>query len=149
MAIIVHVFPLNFCIICSLAHLLIEKGNQFSLTTEDIYFITGRNEVVAKVIFLHLSFCSRGGGGFSLAGAGGLPGRTPPCQGEPPRTRGPHPPGLETPTPWDQRPTPRDWRPPQTRHTPPEADASIRSMSGRYASYWNAFLFFLCCQQKI
>ena len=27
--------------------------------------------------------------------------------------------------------------------TPPEAELGIRSMSGRYASYWNAFLFFL------
>ena len=31
--------------------------------------------------------------------------------------------------------------PPRTRHTPPpEADSGIRSTSGRYASYWNAFL---------
>ena len=28
-------------------------------------------------------------------------------------------------------------------HTPPEADPGIRSMSGRYASYWNAFLYIL------
>ena len=42
----------------------------------------------------------------------------------------PLPPGADTPpkqTPWEQ--------------TPPEADSGIRSMSGRYASYWNAFLF--------
>ena len=33
--------------------------------------------------------------------------------------------------------------PPRTRHHPPggEADSSIQSTSGRYASYWNAFLF--------
>ena len=31
---------------------------------------------------------------------------------------------------------------PQSRHPPPrEADSGIRSMSGWYASYWNAFLF--------
>ena len=38
--------------------------------------------------------------------------------------------------------TPPIGTPPQTRPPPPsrEADASIRSMSGRYASYWNAFL---------
>ena len=41
-------------------------------------------------------------------------------------------------TPLDQ--TPPDQTPPDQAH-PPEADASIRSMSGRYASYWNAFLF--------
>ena len=33
--------------------------------------------------------------------------------------------------------------PPQGADPPPEADPSIRSMSDRYASYWNAFLFFL------
>ena len=45
---------------------------------------------------------------------------------------------------------PRDQAPPTDQtHTPPpdqappprEADARIRSMSGRYASYWNTFLF--------
>ena len=38
------------------------------------------------------------------------------------------PPGLSTP--------------PGTKYTPPcrEADSGIRSTSGRYASYWNAFL---------
>ena len=53
---------------------------------------------------------------------------------------------------WD---TPWTRHPPGTRQTPPgpgrppldgeplpwEADSSIRSTSGRYASYWNAFLF--------
>ena len=39
-------------------------------------------------------------------------------------------------------------RPPRSRQTPPhstppEADCSIRSTSGRYASYWNAFLLLL------
>ena len=94
----------------------------------------------------------------------------PPCQGEPPlpgRTPpGPDPPLDQAdppnqaepplgPDPPDQTP-PRPGRPPQTRQTPldqadpqppgpgrpppPEADSSIRSTSGRYASYWNAFL---------
>ena len=81
---------------------------------------------------------------------------TPP-QSRPPRTR--YPPGADTPGP-DTPPRPHPPgadTPPQTRHPPeqtppgpdtpldqtppPEADASIRSMSGRYASYWNAFLF--------
>ena len=30
--------------------------------------------------------------------------------------------------------------------TPPEADSGIWSTSGRYASYWNAFLFLLSFQ---
>ena len=54
---------------------------------------------------------------------------------------------------WDARPSldhadpPRPGRhPPRTRQTPPrEADSSIRSMSGRYASYWNAFLYLTVC----
>ena len=44
----------------------------------------------------------------------------------------PDPPGPCTPPGAD---TPPDQAPPR------EADARIRSMSGRYASYWNAFLF--------
>ena len=85
--------------------------------------------------------------------------QTPPEQ-TPPRADIPYPLAADTPqskhhpqadpsgadppradTPWS--------RPPQSRHpradTPPpqKADSSIRSMSGRYASYWNAFLFSL------
>ena len=58
-----------------------------------------------------------------------------------------HPPRADTPPPWEQKPSPRSRHPPRSRNPPPEqtppreADASIRSMSGRYASYWNAFLF--------
>ena len=56
------------------------------------------------------------------------PGRQPPPgPGRPSRTRDP---------PRDQADTP-----PRPETPPREADASIRSMSGRYASYWNAFLF--------
>ena len=49
----------------------------------------------------------------------------------PPRSRPPS--GAGPPAP------PRE----QTPHR--EADASIRSMRGRYASYWNAFLFIRVC----
>ena len=104
---------------------------------------TGRNEVVAKVIFLHLSVISSQGGSASVHA--GIP---------PPRTR--HPPRADTPR--DQAP-PLGADPPQSRppradtlwdqaHPPPrEADSGIRSMSGRYASYWNAFL--LCISLEI
>ena len=59
------------------------------------------------------------------------PGRPPRDQADPPPPQGPgRPPGPGRQTP------------PRTRQTPPpEADSSIRSTSGRYASYWNAFLF--------
>ena len=61
------------------------------------------------------------------------PGRTPPDQGEPPRP-GRHPPGTR--------------ENPPSRETPPrEEDCSIRSMSGRYASYWNAFLSYMFCKK--
>ena len=96
------------------------------------------------------SFCSQGGEGFSQPGGFSLP---PPRHGEPPRSRHPPPPGWRTPpgmenhpppgwrtththTPPGRRTTPPGWRPPH-----PEADSGIRSTIGRYASYWNAFLF--------
>ena len=93
------------------------------------------------------------------------PEQTPPRSRHPPKQTPPgsrHPPEADTP----QADTPQS-RPPQSRHThpspradtpqadtpqsrpPPEADSGIQSMSGRYASYWNAFLliivFFLFC----
>ena len=46
------------------------------------------------------------------------------------------PPGADTPP--EQIPLRN--RPPQSRHPPREADSGIRSTSGQYASYWNAFL---------
>ena len=58
------------------------------------------------------------------------PGRPPPDQADPPRMENPPGPG---------RPPPGPGRPPPPR----EADSSIRSTSGRYASYWNAFLCLL------
>ena len=91
--------------------------------------VTGRNEVEAKVIFLHLSVIH------SVHKGGGLPQcmlgyHTPP---------GVTPPRADTPnTPPDQTSPGAD--PPWSR--PPAADPpqSRRSTSGRYASYWNAFL---------
>ena len=78
-------------------------------------FITGRNEVVAKVIFLQVCVCPRGG-------------CLPQCML-----------GCHTPPRWR---TPPGWRTPLPPPPPPpgEADSSIRSTSGRYASYWNAYL---------
>ena len=78
------------------------------------------------------------------------PGRHPPWQGEPPLAG--RPPRQGEPPP-DQADSPGRETPPQTRQTPPagrtppprEEDCSIRSMSGRYASYWNAFLSNLNC----
>ena len=53
---------------------------------------------------------------------------------------------------WDQAPPPQDRHPSGTRHTPPgpgthpsrsRACWEIRSTSGWYASYWNAFFLFV------
>ena len=81
---------------------------------------------MAKVIYLHLSVILFTGGSASVHA--GIP-----------------PPWDQAQPPWDQAP-PRTRHPPQSRHppgpgTPREADSCIRSMSGRYASYWNALLF--------
>ena len=92
----------------------------------------------------------------------GLPqcmlGYPPPWSRHPPRSRHPEPPQTR------HHPPPGPGRPPQTRQTPPDqvppqeqtppgadtptptpplppgSDCSIRLMSSRYASYWNAFL---------
>ena len=51
--------------------------------------------------------------------------------------------GMPDPPRPGRHPLPRPGRhPPRTRQTPPQvADSSIRYTSGRYASYWNAYLF--------
>ena len=84
--------------------------------------VTGRNEVVAKVMFLLVSVILLTVGGVCLSACWDT---TPPLGSR-------HPPREADPTPEADTPT------------PPEADTppGIRSMSGRYASYWNAFLFY-------
>ena len=108
------------------SHLTAEQkaiGRAFQTLVEDnlIWFvITGRNEVVAKVMFLHLSVILFTGGVCLSA-----------CWDTTSRIR--YPPGAATPPPPKQTP-------PRSR-PPTEADSGIWSMSGRYASYWNAFLY--------
>ena len=130
--------------------------------------ITGKNEVLAKVIFSHLSVILFTGGGLA---------RRPPCWKENPPSWMENPPGwMESPPPagrrtpsagWRTHPPPTGrrtppagWRPPQLEGEPPrlegeppgwketpprEADSGIRSTIGRYASYWNAFLLKNMC----
>ena len=103
--------------------------------------ITGRNEVVAKVIFLHLSvILFTGWEGVCLSACWD----TPPDQTPPPWIRLHPPDQADTTPPLDQTPPPTT---PRTRHhhppdqadtlqhppdqaDPPEADSSIRSTSG-------------------
>ena len=113
--------------------------------------ITGCNEVVAKVIFLHLFvILFTGGGGVCLGACWDttpLGSRHPPRADNPPEQMSPgsrHHPGSRHPLGADTSPR-ADFPPgadPPPQQTPPwKADSGIRSMSGRYASYWNAFLF--------
>ena len=117
--------------------------------------VTGRNEVVAKVMFLLVCVILFTGGSASVH-AEIIP--TPH-----PRSMHPTPYPREACTPWEAH-TPRSTPPLRSTHPsgsmhpigsmhplpgeardpspPPEADSGIQSMSGRYASYWNAF--FLC-----
>ena len=141
--------------------------------------ITGRNEVVAKVMFLQLCVILFTGG-VCLSACwdtphqgdpfppkkeappaketphegeppcqGGCQEGGPPSQGDPPKKEAPK---KETPqeggtpkedplkkeTPQEGSTPPKE-APPQ-EGDPQEADSGIRSMSGQYASYWNAFL---------
>ena len=70
------------------------------------------------------------------------PGR-PPQQGEPPGRENPL--GRENPSGTKKNPPPGPGRPPPGR----EEDCSIRSMSGRYASYWNTFLLIVTFKEII
>ena len=76
----------------------------------------------AKVMFLQASVILSAGGGL--------------WQGDPPGRE--NPPGRDN-SPLAGRTPPQQGEPPGTKH-PREADSSIRSTSGWYASYWNAFL---------
>ena len=141
--------------------------------TMQFNIFTGRNEVLAKVMSLHLSVILLTGGG--LPGPqGGVPDQEPPSEqagppeqagaplglGRYPQTRQEPPgPGRKPPEAGRNppRPDPPRTRPPSPRPDPPgpnpppplrdqtprpgTADSGIRSTFGRYASYWNAFVF--------
>ena len=88
--------------------------------------VTGRNEVVAKVIFLHLFvilFTGGGGGGIPEGTEADPPGLYPPSEQTPPQTR--HTPRANTPRtrPPGSRPlrdqTPLDQTPPEQTPAPP------------------------------
>ena len=116
-----------------------DMGNKWAVRILlECILVTGHNEVVAKVMFLQVCVCPQGGGCLPQCMLGY---QTPLGPGRPPS---PH------------QAAPRTRQTPQTRHTPPgpgrpprEADCSIRSMSGWYASYWNAFLLILCVKKCV
>ena len=96
----------------------------------------------AKVIFSQACVCPQGGRGVCLSACWDTPlsrpplgADTPPGSHTPPRDHT-HPPGADPPRPG----TPPGGDTPPDQAPPREADCSIRLTSGRYASYWNAFL---------
>ena len=103
--------------------------------TQDISFYRPQRSCGHGNIFTPVchSFCSQGGGeGVCLSACLD----TTPREQTPPRREQTPPAGSRPPgTTHIPLPTPRSRQPPR------EADSGIRSTSGRYVSYWNAFLF--------
>ena len=97
-----------------------------------ISFITGCNEVVTKVMFLLVSVILLTGGSASVH-AGIPPPLREACA---PRK---HASPWEASTP-PEACTPLQKQAPSRKHAHPHPPG-IPSMNGRYASYWNAFLF--------
>ena len=117
----------------------------------------------AKVMFLQASIILLTGGvsasvhagipppgNHTPPGADTPPGPDTPGIRHPPGTRHPrdqtppradtHPPGADPPGPDTH---PQSTHPPQSTPPPPGKDSGIRSTTGRYASYWNVFLFIM------
>ena len=59
-----------------------------------------------------------------------------------------HPP-PQPDTPWSRHPLPEQGTDTPPPPPPREADSGIQSTSGRYASYWNAFLFISIPNEQI
>ena len=86
---------------------------------------------------VYQEFCPQGGSASVHAGIH-----------HPPPTRTRHTPLGVDPPDQAHHPPPEEQTPPipatpPGADTPPEADCSMRSTSGRYASYWNAFLYLI------
>ena len=115
--------------------------------TQDISFYRPQRSCGHGNIFTPVchSFCSRGGGGGLSQCMLGYHPPTHPGSRTPGTTHIPlpTPPGVDNPpgTTHIPSPPPRSRQPPRDQTPPREADSGIRSTSGRYASYWNAFLF--------
>ena len=94
----------------AVSHIMLEAYKKYILVALMLHgkvfvLITGRNEVVAKVIFLHLFvilFTGRG-----VSSKENPPAReNPPCQEEPPGRENPPPPGNRPPPPLPGRTPP-------------------------------------------
>ena len=116
-------------------------------------FADGNNcQLRLENIFMHKYLPQRScGQGYVFTRVGHSVNRRglPQCMLGYPRGPGRHRPGPERPpgtreTPQDQGHTPQDQRDPPGpgRPLPPKQTSGIRLMSGRYTSYWNAFLVY-------
>ena len=105
---------------------------------------TGRNEAMAKVMFLLVCVILFTGGSASVhAGIPPHAQKQTPLRSRPPQKQTPLPPESREPPLGSIHTHPPRSRPPWETDTPRKQTPSpgTRSMSGRYASYWNAFLF--------
>ena len=107
------------------------------LTVQNRFFCYYRSQRSCGQGYVFTRVCDSVNGGVSSR-------ENPPQQGDPPSGR--ETPGRETPpgkeTPPSGKETPRQGDPPGKETPLWQGDPpGIRSMSGRYASYWNAFLF--------
>ena len=105
-----------------------------------IDIITARKRSCGKVMFLQVSVILLTGGGVGgWVSQDALQAPPPPQMENPPME---NPPGWRTPLDGEPPPDgePPDGEPPRMEN-PPGWRTPPRSMCGRYASYWNAFLF--------
>ena len=113
-------------------------GTPVRLSTGLFEFYPDYMEILLTEIFIHVCHCVHGGGGLCMISLlvclvlysfwGVSVRETPPPRTETPRQK---PPG--------QRPLPQTEPPPTTGQRTPPPPCTVKS--GRYASYWNAFLF--------
>ena len=94
-----------------------------------MFIITARKRSLRRLCFYTCVSVHRWGSTWA--------GTPPPRPGTPPGTRY---------TPQNQVHPPKPGTPPKTRYTSPGSSAcwEIQATSGRYASYWNAFLLIQC-----
>ena len=136
------------------------------LTTYQSNFLHyGPQRSWGKVMFLHVCVIVFTRGGLSASVHAGIPPspsketptpparQTPPWQGDPPTgketPRQGDPPGKDTPH-WQGDPYPTGKETTPGKETPRRnACWEIRSTSGRYASYWNVILVFICFSGKL
>ena len=98
----------------------------YAFSTRDI--ITGRNEVVAKVMFLHVSVILFTGGVSKQGEPSHGPGRTPLDQGEPPPPGPWRSPRDHGEPPWTRENPPGPWRtPPPSQGEPPPPGSRLQN----------------------